>query len=95
MVIVINDNRVTDVKAYLPLAKAFAEESVRADRGCRSMEVTIDPQTEGRVVFVSHFDSAEDFRSTIGGATFSKHIPEMSKYFISAKDTILEVISTE
>lgn len=92
MVIVINDNRVTDVEAYLPLAKAFAEESVQKDKGCRSMEVTIDPQTEGRVVFVSHFDTAEDFKASVGGATFSKHIPAMSRYFLSAKDTILEVM---
>ena len=91
MVIVINDNRVTDVEAYLPLAKAFAEDAVKHDRGCRSMEGTVDPATPGRVVYVSHFDSEEDFRAQVGGETFSRHIPGMAQYFISAEDTILEV----
>jgi len=43
-------------------------------------------------VFVSHFDTAEDFKASIGGAAFSKHIPIMGKYFLSAEDTILEVM---
>ena len=35
----INDDRVSDVEAYLPIAKAFAADAVKNDEGCISMEV--------------------------------------------------------
>ncbi len=91
MIVVINDDRVSDVEAYLPLAKAFAGDAAANDKGCISMEVLTDPNTPGRVVYLSHFETREDFEAHAQGATFQKHVGELSKYFISAKDTILEV----
>ena len=51
----INDDRVSDVEAYLPIAKAFASDAVKNDEGCISMEVLVDPKTPGRVLYLSHF----------------------------------------
>ena len=42
MITVINDNRVSDREKYLPLAKAFAEESAAVEKGCLGMEVYAD-----------------------------------------------------
>lgn len=91
MIAVINDDRVTDVEAYLPLAKAFAADAVKNDKGCLSMEVLTDPLTPGRVLYLSHFETKEDFENHAKGATFAKHVEKLGKYFISASDTILEV----
>ena len=91
MIIVINDNRVTDVEKYLPLAKAFARDAVANDKGCISMEVTTDPSIEGRVVYVSHFETKEDFEAQVRGETFGKHVKYLGQYFVSAKDTILQI----
>ena len=55
MVVVINDDRVTDVEAYLPIAKAFAADAVEHDEGCISMEVLVDPRTPGRGLYCAHF----------------------------------------
>ena len=52
MVVVINDDRVTDVEAYLPIAKAFAADSIENEEGC-IMEVLTDPKVEGRVLYLS------------------------------------------
>ena len=62
MVVIINDDRVTDVEAYLPVAKAFAADAVANDEDCISMEVLVDPKTPGRVLYLSHFESEEHFR---------------------------------
>ena len=43
MVVVMNDDRVSDVEAYLPYAKAFAQDAVEHDKGLISMEVLTDP----------------------------------------------------
>ncbi len=91
MVVVINDDRVTDIEAYLPIAKAFAAESVKCEEGCISMEVLADPKVEGRVLYLSHFESEEAFRKSVQGAVFKKWLPELGKYFISAEDHIFEV----
>jgi len=91
MVVVMNDDRVRDVEAYLPVAKAFAADAVKNDKGCISMEVLVDPKIPGRVVYLSHFESEEDFRAHAQGATFQKHLPELSRYFLSAEDTIFQV----
>ena len=91
MVVVINDDRVTDVEAYLPVAKAFAADAVKYDDGCISMEILVDPDTEGRVLYLSHFESKEAFYKNANGATFQKWLPELGKYFISAEDHIFEV----
>lgn len=91
MVVVINDDRVTDVEAYLPIAKAFAADSVKNDKGCISMEVLADPETEGRVLYLSHFESKELFEKSVQGETFKKWLPELGKYFISAEDHVFEV----
>ncbi len=92
MVVVINDDRVSDVEAYLPVAKAFAADAAAHDPGCISMEVLVDPAVPGRVLYLSHFESEEAFKAHAAGATFQKHLPELGKYFISAEDTILNVI---
>ena len=47
MVIVINDDRVSDVDAYIPLAQAFAADAAANDKGCLSMEVLTDPGVQG------------------------------------------------
>ncbi len=91
MVVVINDDRVKDVEAYLPYAKAFAADAVANDKGCISMEVLVDPKVPGRVLYLSHFETEEDFRAHAMGETFQKHLPQLGKYFISAEDTILTV----
>ena len=92
MVVVMNDDRVTDVEAYLPHAKAFAKDAVENDKGLISMEVLTDPSVPGRVVYLSHFETEEDFRNHASGATFQKHLPNLGPYFISAQDTILTVV---
>ena len=91
MVVVINDDRVTDVEAYLPVAKGFAADAVKNDDGCISMEVLVDPDTKGRVLYLSHFESEEAFRNHTQGATFKKWLPALGKYFISAEDHVFEV----
>ncbi|MCD7868344.1 MAG: antibiotic biosynthesis monooxygenase [Clostridiales bacterium] len=91
MVLVINDDRVTDVEAYLPLARAFAAEAVSQDKGCLSMEVLTDPAVPGRVVYMSRFESREDFEAHAKGATFAKHVQIFGKYFLPASDTIYEI----
>ena len=87
----INDDRVSDVEAYLPIAKAFAADAVKNDEGCISMEVLVDTKIPGRVVYLSHFESEEAFQKNAIGATFQKWLPELGKYFISAEDTVLTV----
>lgn len=91
MVVVINDDRVSDVEAYLPIAKAFAADAVKNDEGCISMEVLVDPKIPGCVVYLSHFESEEAFQKNATGATFQKWLPKLGKYFISAEDTVLTV----
>ena len=91
MVVVINDDRVTDVEAYVPVAKGFAEDSVKNEEGCISMEVVVDPKVEGRVLYVSHFESEEAFRKSTQGEVFRKWLPELGKYFVSAEDHVFEV----
>ena len=90
-VVVINDDRVSDVEAYLPIVKAFAADAVKNDEGCISMEVLVDTKIPGRVVYLSHFESEEAFQKNATGATFQKWLPELGKYFISAEDTVLTV----
>ncbi|MBQ9064620.1 MAG: antibiotic biosynthesis monooxygenase [Blautia sp.] len=91
MVVVINDDRVTDVEAYVPIAKAFAADSVKNDEGCISMEIITDPATPGRVLYLAHWESEEAFKRNSTGATFQKWLPELGKYFISAEDKIFEI----
>ena len=91
MIVVMNDDRVTGVEAYLPYARGFAADAVKSDDGCISMEVLVDPGTEGRVLYLSHFESEEAFRKHAEGPTFRKWLPELGKYFISAEDHIFEV----
>ena len=62
MVVVINDDRVSDVEAYLPIAKAFAADAVKNDEGCISMEVLVDTKIPGRVVYLSHLRARRHFR---------------------------------
>ena len=90
MIIVITDNRVKDREAYLPLAKAFAEDGSH-DKGCHGMQVFTDPEQADRVVFLSRWDSREDFLAHVQGTSFAKHIPGMGPYYISGTDTFLEV----
>lgn len=91
MVLVITDNRVNDVKGYLPLAKKLAAEAVQNDKGCQYMDVYVDPQTEGRVVFVSRWDTKEDWQAHAQGKTFQDNIPAMAPYYVSGTDTFLEL----
>jgi quinol monooxygenase YgiN len=91
MVLVINDDRVSDVEAYLPIAKAFAADSVANDEGCISMELLVDPKVPGRVLYLAHWENEEAFRKSTTGATFQKWLPELGKYFISAEDHIFEI----
>ncbi len=93
MVVVINDDKVTDVEAYLPIANAFAADAVANDEGCISMEVMVDPGTPGRVLYLSHFESEEAFKKHAAGPTFQKWLPKLGEYFISAVDHIFEVRS--
>lgn len=91
MVTVINDNRVNNREKYLPLAKAFAQESAAVEKGCLGMEVFTDLEQEDRVVFISRWETKEDFLVTVGGAVFNKHIPAMAPYYVSGKDSFLEI----
>ncbi|WP_281549998.1 putative quinol monooxygenase [Murimonas intestini] len=91
MVIVINDDRVSDVDAYIPLAQAFAADAAANDKGCLSMEVLTDPGVQGRVVYISRFETKEDFEAHVKGKTFTKHVEKLGKYFLSASDSIYEV----
>lgn len=90
MTIVITDNRVTDRAAYLPLAQAFVEDA-KHDRGCHGMQICTDPEQADRVVFLSEWDSKEDFLAHTQGAAFAKHIPGMGPYYVSGTDTFLEM----
>ena len=87
----INDDRVTDVEAYLPIAKAFAADAVLYDEGCISMEVLTDPKTPGRVLYLAHWESEDAFKKNATGATFQKWLPELGKYFVSAEDHVFEI----
>lgn len=89
MVIVINDNRVNDVEAYMPLAKAFIEDA-KKDKGFIEMNVGVDKEIPGRVVYVSKWESKEDFINHASGPAFQKHIPIMTPYYVSGVDTFLE-----
>ena len=91
MITVITDNRVKDREAYLPLAKAFAGDGAR-DKGCHGMQVFADPDQTDRVVFISRWDSREDFLAHVQGPSFSKHIPGMGPYYLSGTDTFLEEV---
>lgn len=91
MTLVITDNRVSDKEAYLPLAKAFAEDG-QHDKGCHEMHVYDDPEVADRVVIVSKWDSKEDFLASVGGPAFNKHIPGMEPYYVSGTDTFLELM---
>lgn len=91
MTLVITDNIVKDKEAYLPLAKAFAEDG-RNDKGCHEMHVYDNPETTDHVVFVSKWDSKEAFLASVGGPAFSKHIPGMAPYYVSGTDTFLESV---
>lgn len=90
MTTVITDNTVKERETYLPLAKAFAADATQNDKGCHGMEVLVDPEKEDRVVFISKWDSKEDFLAHVQGATFAKHIPGMGPYYVSGTDTFLE-----
>jgi quinol monooxygenase YgiN len=91
MTLVITDNRVKDREAYLPLAKAFAKDGAH-DKGCHGMTVYMDPEISDRVVFVSKWDSKDDFLAHVQGSSFAKHIPGMGPYYISGTDTFLELV---
>jgi len=90
MVTVITDNRVRNRVEYLPLAKAFAEETAASEKGCCSMEVLVDRDQEDRVVFLSTWEKREDFLASVGGEIFSKHIPGMGPYYVSGTDSFLD-----
>lgn len=91
MTLVITDNRVKDREEYLPLAKAFAEDG-RKEKGCHEMTVCADPEVKDRVVFISKWDSKEDFLAHVQGPAFAKHIPGMGSYYVSGTDTFLELV---
>lgn len=91
MTLVITDNKVKDREAYLSLATAFAEDGAR-DKGCYEMQVYADPEVNDRVVFVSKWESKEDFLAHVQGPAFAKHIPGMGPYYISGVDTFLELV---
>ena len=59
MVTVINDNRVNNREKYLPLAKAFAQESAAVEKGCLGMEVYADLGTEEEHRFVPLLELGE------------------------------------
>lgn len=90
MTTVFTTNVVTDRDAYLPLAKAFAEDVIANDKGCHGMKVLVNPEAQDEVTFVSHWDSQEDFLAHVQGDTFKKHIPGMGAYYVSGTDTFLE-----
>ena len=91
MTLVITDNKVKHRDAYLPLAKAFAEDGSK-DRGCYEMNVYADPEVLDRVVFLSKWNSKEDFLAHVQGSSFAKHIPGMEPYYVSGTDTLLELV---
>ncbi len=91
MTIVITDNCVNDTAAYLPLAKAFVEDAGN-DKGCHGMKICTDPERPDHVVFLSRWDSREDFMAHVQGPSFAKHIPGMSPYYVSGTDTFLEEV---
>ena len=84
------DNKVKNRAEYLPLAKAFAKDAVH-DKGCHGMEVYIDQEQKDRVVFISEWETKEDFLAHVQGPAFAKHIPGMGAYYISGKDIFLEL----
>ena len=90
MTTVITDNTVKERETYLPLAKAFAADAAQNDKGCHEMEVLVDPEREDHIIFISKWDSKDDFLAHVQGPTFAKHIPGMGKYYISGTDTFLE-----
>lgn len=90
MVTVITDNRVSNRAAYLPLAKAFAEDTIKEEKGCLGMEVLVDQDVEDRVVFLSRWEKREDFLASVGGTVFNRHIPGMGPYYISGTDSFFE-----
>ena len=49
MTTVFTTNVVTDRDAYLPLAKAFAEDVIANDKGCHGMQVFVNPEAKDEV----------------------------------------------
>lgn len=92
MVVVITKNLVKEREKYLSLAKAFVEDA-RTDKGCHDMEVCMDSEKEDEVVFISKWESKDDFLNHVHGPSFAKHIPGMSVYYVSGTDEIFEIIN--
>lgn len=90
MIVVITKNTVREREKYLPLAKAFSEDA-KHDKGCHGMEVCVDPEAEDCVVFISKWDSKEDFQNHVQGTSFAKHIPGMGQYYVAGTDKFLEI----
>ena len=51
-----------------------------------------DTMITDRVVYISRWETKEDFQATVGGAVFNKHIPAMAPYYVSGTDSFLESI---
>lgn len=91
MIFIITDNRVNNLEAYLPLAKAFVLDTLN-DTGCHGVEICTDETNPNRVVFLSRWESKQDFAAHCNGTTFTKHIPGMVPYYISGTDTFLDIL---
>lgn len=89
MILVITDVKVKEREPYLSLAKAFAAD-VSCEKGSQGIEVYVDPKQEDRVVYVARWEQQEDLEAHLHGTAFQKHIPGMSRYFVSSAETVLE-----
>lgn len=61
------------------------------DIGCHEMNVCVDSEVKNRVVFVSKWDTKEDFLAHVQGETFAKHVSGMEQYYEFGTDTFLEM----
>lgn len=90
MVLVLIDNKINSMSEYLQLARAFCEAGSK-DRGCIEMNVYTDPDRPNRAVFVTKWETKEDFLAQTESPAFKEYIPKMEPYLECGDNTILEL----
>lgn len=90
MVLVLIDNKINSMSKYLPLARTFCETGSK-DRGCIEMNVYTDLYRPNHAVFVTKWETKEDFLAQKESAAFKEYIPKMKLYLEGGENTILEL----
>lgn len=95
MKLFITKNKVNDTNKYLELAQAFADDVASNDKGCHWMLVEKDKEQANQVNYYSLWDSKEDFDAHVSGASFQKHIPQLSPYYLGNEESMFDVLPVD